>query len=142
MAYNSAREKLNSDRIREPASWRNDGIDAPNLFRAWNDVGSNGLNEIERYARMEFRDGNWASLRGLIAPKNVRGGSLLGRVAAALHMGSAASKDAARAVRPSVTAVHFAGEPAANVEPCPTATSAILLVAAEDCGAHHVECRQ
>lgn len=142
MAYNGARKKLNGERIRETASWTSDGIGAPNLFRAWNEVGSDGLDEIERYARNELRDGNWTSLREVTATKSVRGPSLLTRLSAALHVRSVGRKHFARAVRAPVAAVHFAGEPEDRAEPRPIAASAILFASSEDCKAHGIECQQ
>ncbi len=144
MTYNGAREKLNGARIRETASWRNDGTDASNLFRAWNEVGSKGLDDIERYARMEFQDGNWASLQEPLASQTVRGPSLLNRLSAALHIDAMGRKHFTRAVRAPATEVPFAGESEVCAESRPIVASALLLVTAEDCDGktHRSECPQ
>ena len=123
-------------------------IGSPDLFRSWKDVGTDGLDEVERFARAELRDGSWTWLRPTAATPTVREPTLVRRLASALHFRRARASLPAPAqaagIRSGLAAVHFAGESAARLGPhAHPAGSAVLLAACpEECEPLHAECNE
>ena len=123
-------------------------IGAPDLFRSWKEYGSNGLTDVQRYARAEFQDGNWiATTRPLTRVATVEP-TRLRRLALALHLipqrANVPAASPVAGIRPGIAAVHFAGETTTQVAYHPhAATSAVLMVTCEgECEAHDVDCHQ
>lgn len=119
-------------------------IGAADLFRAWNDVGANGLSEVERIARAEYRDGDASLLRQAAATRIAREPTILRRFAAVLHLVRVPDRVPAATpagIHPGIAAVHFAEardvltEPHLLVEP----EAAVLTACGEDCGHVHAE---
>ena len=122
-------------------------IGSPDLFRSWNEVGSNGLTDVQRYVRTEYRDGNWTAVVRPSARLTGVEGTLLHRLASALHLiparTSLSAASPAAGIHAGIAAVHLADEPTYAGHRSPAATSAALLVTSEgECEGHDVECHQ
>ncbi len=103
-------------------------IGAPDLFRSWMEFGTEGLSEITRYARLEYRDGDWAPVP-TAAGRSLREPTLLQRLASALGFRAAANREPRAS-----PATH---RPQADVY---APVAAVLMVSAEDCGQDATDC--
>ncbi len=120
-------------------------MESVNLFRAWNDVGTDGLSEIERLARAEYRDGDPMLLRPAVATRSVREPTILRRIASALRLVRAPGRaPAATGIHPGIAAVHFAEVREAHAEPHLHAEpeTVVLVTDAEECAQLHVGCNE
>jgi hypothetical protein len=122
-------------------------IGAPELFRSWNELGANGLTDVQRYVRAEFRDGNWTTVLRPAARTVADEPTLLRRLASALHLIPARTNVPAAhrvaGLHAGIAAVHFADEPTYASHRPHAATSAVLMVTCEgECEGHDIDCNQ
>ncbi len=122
-------------------------IGSADLFRSWNDVGANGLSDVERIARAEYRDGDRVLLRQAAATRALREPTILARLAAALHLVRAPGRVSATApagIHPGIAVLHFAEEhghfPESHFHVEPQAI--VLGTGAETCDHLHAECNE
>lgn len=121
-------------------------IGSAELFRSWKEVGTEGLDPVERYVRSEYNDGDLAWMGRPATVPAVREPTLLRRLATALRLRSAGTRlpvdSPAAALRPGIAAVRFAEDLSVSDESRVhvTADAQLLVTATKNWDCADVEC--